>query len=61
VQWTVQRKYTVSMLVRRLIQRCHELKLSAPRDPARLHFELAAYLASLVTNHLYTGKFKRSV
>jgi hypothetical protein len=61
VQWTGQRKYTVSMLVRRLIQRCHELKLSAPRDPARLHFELAAYLASLVTNHLYTGKFKRSV
>jgi Putative zinc-binding metallo-peptidase len=61
VQWTGQRKYTVSMLVRRLIQRCHQLKLSAPRDSVRVQFELAAYLASLVTNHLYTGKFKRSV
>jgi hypothetical protein len=61
VQWTGQRKYTVSMLVRKLIQRCQELKLVAPRDPARLQFELAAYLATLVTNHLYTGRFKRSV
>ena len=61
VQWTGQRKYTVSMLVRRLIQRCQELKLVAPRDPVRLQFELAAYLATLVTNHLYTGRFKRSV
>lgn len=61
VQWTGQRKYTVSMLVRKLILRCQELKLAAPPDPARLHFELAAYLAALVTNHMYTGRFKRSV
>ena len=61
VQWTGQRKYTVSMLVRRLMLRCQELKLTAPRDPARLNFELAAYLAALVTNHMHTGRFKRSV
>ena len=61
VQWTGQRKYTVSMLVRKLILRCQELKLSAPKDPARLYFELAAYLSALVTNHMYTGRFKRSV
>jgi len=61
VQWTGQRKYTVSMLVRKLILRCQELKLQAPSDVARLHFELAAYLAALVTNHMYTGRFKRSV
>ncbi|MBZ5577335.1 MAG: putative zinc-binding metallopeptidase [Acidobacteriia bacterium] len=61
VQWTGQRKYTVSMLVRKLILRCQELKLTAPQDPVRLHFELAAYLAALVTNHMYTGRFKRSV
>ena len=61
VQWTGQRKYTVSMLVRKLILRCQELKLTAPQDSARLHFELAAYLAALVTNHMYTGRFKRSV
>jgi hypothetical protein len=61
VQWTGQRKYTVSMLVRKLMLRCRALKLTTPRDSARLNFELASYLASLVTNHLYTGRFKRSV
>ena len=61
MQWTGQRKYVVSMLVRKLIERCRELRLTAPRDSARFHFELASYLATLVTNHLYTGRFKRSV
>jgi hypothetical protein len=61
VQWTGQRKYTVSMLVRKLILRCRALKLTTPKDSVRLYFELASYLASLVTNHLYTGRFKRSV
>ena len=61
VQWTGQRKYTVSMLVRKLIGRSRELKLPAPRDSVSLHFELAAYLSALVTNHLHTGRFKRSV
>jgi len=61
VQWTGQRKYTVDMLVGKLTRRCQELKLQSPRDPVTLHMELAAYLSALVTNHLYTGKFKRSV
>jgi hypothetical protein len=61
VEWTGQRKYTVDMLVRKLTFRCQELKLQAPRDPVTLHMELAAYLSALVTNHLYTGRFKRSV
>jgi hypothetical protein len=61
VKWTGQRKYTVTMLVRKLILRCQQLKLQAPRDSVRLQFELASYLAALVTNHLHTGRFKRSV
>jgi Putative zinc-binding metallo-peptidase len=61
VQWTGQRKYTVNMLVRKLMLRCKELKLSAPRDLVRLQFDLSAYLAALVTNHLHTGRYKRSV
>jgi hypothetical protein len=61
VQWTGQRKYTVDMLVSRLVLRCKQLKLQAPRDSVRLQFDLAAYLAALVTNHLHTGRFKRSV
>jgi len=61
VQWTGQRKYTVDMLVRKLIQRCQQLGLTTPPDRERVAFELAAYLAALVTNHLHTGRFKRSV
>jgi hypothetical protein len=61
VQWTGQRKYTVSMLVRKLMLRCSALNLTSPKDSVRVDFELASYLASLVTNHLYTGRFKRSV
>ena len=61
VRWTGQRKYTVDMLVRRLITRARELKLSAPRDQTKLMIELASYLSALVTNHLHTGRFKRSV
>ena len=63
VRWTGQHKYTVDMLVRRLIERCQKLGLTTPPPPdrVRLAFELAAYLAALVTNHLHTGRFKRSV
>jgi hypothetical protein len=63
VRWTGQRKYTVDMLVRKFIQRCQQLGLTTPppSDRARVSFELAAYLAALVTNYLHTGRFKRSV
>lgn len=64
VEWTGQRKYTVTGLVRRLTQRARDLDLRAPEgDDARVRVrvELAAYLASMVTNHLHTGRFKRSV
>lgn len=60
-RWTGQRKYAVDMLVRKLIRRCRRLGLSAPPDPSRLAFELAAYLAAMVTNQLHTGRFKRQV
>lgn len=63
VRWTGQHKYTVDMLVRKLIERSQKLGLTTPPPPdqARMLFELAAYLAALVTNHLHTGRFKRSV
>ncbi len=63
VRWTGQHKYTVDMLVRKLIQRCDQLQLTIPppQERARVSFDLAAYLAAMVTNHLHTGRFKRSV
>ena len=62
VRWTGQHKYTVDMLVRKLIERCQQLGLTVPPAPeVRTSFDLAAYLASMVTNQLHTGRFKRSV
>jgi hypothetical protein len=61
VRWTGQRKYVVDELARKLIQRCVELGLRAPGDEVALALDVGAYLAALVTNHLYTGRFKRSV
>jgi hypothetical protein len=61
VRWTGQRKYTVDMLVSSLIARARELDLPAPRDHAKVMMDLSAYLSALVTNHLHTGRFKRSV
>lgn len=61
VRWTGQRKYTVDMLVNDLIARARDLELPAPQDHTKVMMELAAYLSALVTNHLHTGRFKRSV
>lgn len=64
VLWTGQRKYTVTGLVRRLAKRAQELDLRAPEGEdarVRVRVELAAYLSAMVTNHLHTGRFKRSL
>jgi hypothetical protein len=61
VRWTGQRKYVVDDLARKLVERCAELALHATSDEVALALDVGAYLGSLVTNHLYTGRFKRSV
>jgi len=59
-RWTGQRKYIGSELVKKLISRCRELALPAPRDQTKMLIDLASYLSNLVTTHLHTGRFKRS-
>ena len=61
VRWTGEHKYTVDHLVRKLTMRCEQIGLMAPKNQARATMELSAYVAALVTNHLHTGRFKRSV
>ena len=61
VRFTGEHKYTVDRLVRRLMLRAESLALRAPQNHSRLMMDLSAYLASLVTTHLHTGRFKRSV
>ena len=60
-RWTGQRKYVVDALSRKLAERCENLALHVPGDEAYLALEVGAYVASLVANHLHTGRFKRSV
>jgi hypothetical protein len=61
VRWTGQRKYVVDGLARKLLKRCSQLGLHARGDEVALALDVGAYVASLVTNHLHTGRFKRSV
>jgi len=59
-RWTNERKYRVNGILSQLIERCDELGLRAHPDDARLPVEVACYVATLVTNHLFTGKFIRT-
>jgi len=58
--WSNGRKYRVNELLSDLIARCRELDLYVqPNDP-KLLLEIAAFITTLVMNHLFTGRFKRT-
>lgn len=59
--WTGERKYTVNHLLKRLIERCRQLNLRADASDHSYKVELATYVSTLVTNYLFTGRFKRRV
>ena len=50
---------TLDECVRMALAKNLDLRLGS--DPARTSLDVAAYLATLVTNYLHTGKFKRTV
>lgn len=58
--WTGGKNYTVHELVRSLSRRCDELGLTAAADDPALLVQVTAYLTALVTNYLFTGRFKRT-
>jgi hypothetical protein len=58
--WTSCRKYTISQLLQNLITRCDNLALRARINDPTHQVHVAAYLTALVTNYLFTGKFKRT-
>lgn len=59
VNWTGEPKYTVDLLITKLITRAATLKLGTPRDEPALLIDIGSYLASLVSNYLHTGRFKK--
>lgn len=56
--WTGEPKFTVSRLLRALMERCAELDLRVRDDSSAL--EITAYLATLASHYRLTGKFKQS-
>lgn len=62
VAWaTGEKKFTIDSLVTRLISRCQTLELKLGKPEIQTTIEVVSFLTSLVTNYLFTGKFKRKV
>ncbi len=59
-QWTNENRYRVDQLLVRLIERCDALGLRIKAYDPKQNLHVAAYITTLVMNHLFTGKFKRS-
>lgn len=59
-EWTNENKYRVNKLLARLIERCDQLDLYLKPGDAAVDLAVAAYIATLVMNYLFTGKFKRT-
>jgi hypothetical protein len=56
---THERKYRVNQLLGKLIDRCDALGLVVKSDTPALNLQVGAYVATLIMNHLFTGRFKR--
>jgi hypothetical protein len=59
-QWTNENKYRVNRLLSRLIERCDRLGLHIKAYDPKQNLQVSAYITTLVMNHLFTGKFKRT-
>jgi len=59
-RWTNEKKFRVHGLLARLIKRCGELGLTVAPESHSLQMETSAYITTLVMNHLFTGRFKRT-
>jgi hypothetical protein len=58
--WTNENKYRVNRLLARLIDRCDHLGLKIKSYDPKQNLQVSAYITTLVMNHLFTGKFKRT-
>lgn len=58
--WTKEKRYTIDQLMRRLIRRADELGLYVREGNRNTDMEAAAFVSTLVSTYLFTGKFKRS-
>lgn len=59
--WTGDKKYNCDQLLKKLMERCRVLELHLCKSEAESLMDVTAYLTSMMTNHLLTGKYKRTV
>jgi len=59
-KWSNENKYRVNKLLGKLIERCDQLNLYIKAYDPRQNIQVAAYITTLVANHRFTGKFKRT-
>jgi hypothetical protein len=59
-RWTNERQYRVHRLLNRLIERCEALNLHVRPEDRNLDLQLGSFMATLIMNYLFTGKFKRT-
>ncbi len=59
-EWTREKKYTIHELLQKLIARSAELNLYTRKDSFNTETALTAYVTTLVMNHLFTGRFKKT-
>jgi hypothetical protein len=59
-EWTNEKKYRVNTLLARLIDRCDQLNLYIKAYDPKQNLHASAYITTLIMNHLFTGKFKRT-
>ena len=57
--WTHEPRFTVRRLRTRLARRAEHLSLRLPKDGDAAKLGFAAYLASLISNYVFTSHFKR--
>jgi hypothetical protein len=60
-EWSGEKKYIVSNLYKKLLARCKQLKMRVEKGDGETLATVTAYLTSMATNYLYTGKFKPTV
>lgn len=59
-EWTHERKYRVNRLLDDLIKRCEILDLWVAAKDATLLARISSYVTTMILNHLFTGRFKRT-
>lgn len=59
--WTGDKKYNCARLLKKLMERCNQLSLRLCRGEMESIMDVTAYLTRMMTHHLLTGRFKRTV